>query len=120
MSTFVMQHCTIRASGRTVELLALVPAKYVELSAIIEELESCPFAEVFPPEFFLDVSTAELRKLRNKFPKLACATMLFNALTISYPLDRLEAPKPVTEDRYLSPFEDVILLAPVGSLSLLQ
>lgn len=120
MSTFVMQHCTIRASGRKVELLALVPSKYVELSAVIEELESFPFAEVFQPEFFLDVSTSELRKLRDKFPKLACATMLFNDLTVRYPLDRGEEPEQVTEDRYLSPVEDVILLAPIGSLSLLQ
>ncbi len=118
MSTFVMQHCTIFASGKEIQLLALVPERYVELSSVLDELRDCPFSDALEDEEFLDISRREIRMLRKKFPQLQRATMLFHELTVSFPLEAGD-PEAVLEDRVLFPGKDVLFLAHIRGVAAL-
>lgn len=114
MFSFQMKHCSLVSGGIIVELLALVPEECTPLSDLVELIQDYPFSDALEDEPFLDISRSEIQQLLVHFPKLRRALMLFDGATFMFPLSAGEGLTEVTEDQVLSPYEDVIFLAPVS------
>jgi hypothetical protein len=86
MFLFAMEECVLHSGSMQVRLLALVPKETIVLSNLIAAIECYPFSDVPSDDEFLDITQSEIQELWKYFPELERALMLFDGITVVFPL----------------------------------